>query len=347
MRRSHRARMLVWFAFVGATLLTSVAQAQTDDATRAAARALGYEGISDFEAGSFAAASDKLDRAYRALRAPSLGLWSARAFEKTGKLVAAAERYLEVQRLDPGSGDVAVQKQAQAEAETEHAALVARIPNVVIKVEGAPANDVTVSANGAVVPSSLMGAKFPVDPGIVTLEARHGERMAREQVTLKEGETKTVVFRFAAAVAQAITAPAPVATGAATPPPPDERPSEQPSSGSGTRMVGFVTIGVGGAAIVAGAVTGGIAMAKRESIEGCEGTRCPPSAAGDVGAYNDLRTISSVCFIGGAVLAATGVVLVLVAPKSGAPSAALREPSLSLSPWVGGGTAGLFLEARR
>jgi hypothetical protein len=337
--------MLVWAAFLGAALLPSMAHAQTDDATRAAARSLGYEGISDFEAGSFATAADKLDRAYRALRAPSLGLWSARAFEKTGKLVAAAERYLEVPRLDPGSGDVAVQKQAQADAETEHAALVARIPNVVIRVEGAPANEVTVSANGTVVPSSLMGAKFPVDPGTVTLEARHGERTASQQVTLKEGETKTVTFRFAAVVAPAVAAP--VATGAATPPPPDDRSAEKPSSGSGTRTVGFVTIGVGGAAIVAGAVTGGIAMAKRGSIEGCAGTRCPPSAADDVGAYNDLRTISSACFIGGGVLAATGVVLVLAAPKSSAPSAALREPSLSLSPWVGGGTAGVFLEARR
>lgn len=346
MLRSFFARSFFLLAFAGASAFTSTAHAQADDATRAAARSLGYEGISDFQAGNYAAASDKLDRAYQALRVPSLGLWSARALEKNGKLVAAAERYLEVQRLDPGSGDVGVQKQAQADAKTEHAALVPRIPSIVIQVEGAPAPEVSVMANGASVPSSLIGAKRPVDPGTVTLEASHRERMAQEQVTLKEGETKTVVLRFEAAAAAAVVAAPVAATGSAPPQPTEDRPAGK-SSGSTTKTLGFVAIGVGGAAIVAGAVTGGIAMAKRDSIDGCEGTRCPPSARSDVAAYNDLRTISSACFIGGGVLAATGIVLVIAAPKSSSSKAARSEPSLTLAPWVGAGTAGLFLEGRR
>ncbi len=346
MARSFFARILFSFALAGALALTAPVRAQADDATRAAARSLGYEGINDFQAGNFTAAADKLDRAYLALRVPSLGLWSARALEKTGKLVAAAERYLEVQRLDPGSGDVAVQKQAQVDAKNEHTALVPRIPSVVIQVEGAPANEVKVSANGAAVPSSLIGAKRPVDPGSVTLEAQHGERTAREQVTLREGETKTVVLRFTAQATP--VAAVPVATATTTPPPPrQDRPAEKASSGSGTRTLGFVALGVGGAGIVAGAITGGIAMANKGSIEGCEGTRCPPSARADVSSYNDLRTVSSVCFIGGGVLAATGLVLVITAPKASNPKAARREPSLSFAPWVGADGAGLFVEARR
>jgi hypothetical protein len=336
------------FALTGGSLLASPVRAQADDATRAAARSLGYEGINDFQSGNFAAAADKLDRAYQALRVPSLGLWSARALEKTGKLVAAAERYLEVQRLDPGTGDAAVQRQAQADAGTEHVALVPRIPNVVIEVEGAPPNEVKLTANGTSVPSSLIGVKRPVDPGAVTLEALHGGRTAREEVTLSEGETKTVVLRFGASAAAAPAAAVPAAaTGAPPPPAKEDRPAEEPSSGSGTRTLGFVAIGVGAAGIVAGAVTGGLAMAGRDSIDGCEGTRCPVSERDEVGTYNDLRTISSVCFIGGGVLAATGIVLVIAAPKSAGPSAARRGPSLSVAPWVGAGTLGVFFEARR
>jgi hypothetical protein len=123
--------------------------------------------------------------------------------------------------------------------------------------------------------------------------------------------------------------------------------SAKPASGSGLRTVGFVALGVGAAGIVAGAVTGGMAMAKRNSIEGCEGTRCPPSARTDVGEYNDLRNISSACFIGGGVLAAAGIALVIAAPKSKPSSAARSEPSLRIAPWVGAGSAGLFLEGRR
>jgi hypothetical protein len=328
--------------------------AQTaDDATRAAARSLGYEGIGDFQAGNFAVAADKLDRAYRALRVPSLGLWSARSLEKMGKLVAAAERYLEVQRLDPGSGaSVDVQQQAQADAKTEHAALVPRIPNIVIQVEGAALEEVAVTVNGVPVPGSLLGIKRPVDPGSVALEAEHGGRRVNETATLREGELKTVTLRFAAA--SAVESPAvPVAALAASPAaPPAPNAANQPtdaaaSSGSSLRTIGFVTLAAGGVGVVTGAVTGLLAKSRKDSIEGCEDTRCPPSATDDVESYNQLRTVSSVAFIGGGVLAATGIVLVLTAPSAKPASSARTSPLLALSPWLGPGTAGVWLEGRR
>src|SRR6187402_1280765 len=70
-----------------------------DSATRGAARQLGYEGIQDYQREDYRAATDKLERAYKMLKAPSLALWSARALEKSGKFVEAAERYLEATRL--------------------------------------------------------------------------------------------------------------------------------------------------------------------------------------------------------------------------------------------------------
>ena len=65
-------------------------------------------------------AEELLEKAYGALPAPSLALWSGRALEKNGKLVEASERYLEGTRakLEAG-GDQSVQEKAQAEAKAE------------------------------------------------------------------------------------------------------------------------------------------------------------------------------------------------------------------------------------
>jgi hypothetical protein len=335
--------MYRWFGAILAGVLMVgiplVAHAKdTDDATRSAARSLGYEGINDLQAGKFGPASDKLDRAYRALRVPSLGLWSARALEKSGKLVVAAERYLEVQRLDTGGGDVAVQKKAQADAETEHAALEPRIPGIVIRVEGAKDDEVSVSVNGVPVPSSILGVKRLVDPGSVKLEATFSGRSQIEERTLREGETQTVVFRF-----DAVAAPAPRAE--AEPVAPSAIEADRPSSSGTARTLGFVALGVGGAGLVVGGVTGALAMSQRSSLDGCVDTRCPPSQDDDVAGYNRFRTISTIGFIGGAVLAATGLVLVISAPKR--TEASRSRPSVALSPWLGGGLAGLSLEARQ
>src|SRR5688572_21582724 len=108
---------------LGSALAWPVQAFGQSDTTRAAARDLGAEGVEAFQAGNFQAASDKLARAYEILRVPSLGLWSARALAKVGKLVEASERYLDVTRLDASKGDTAVQRQAQTDAAVEREAL--------------------------------------------------------------------------------------------------------------------------------------------------------------------------------------------------------------------------------
>src|SRR5882724_7468657 len=112
-------------------LASASARADGADMTRAAARALGNQGVQAYAAHDYAGALDKLDRAYHSLPVPSLGLWSARALAQTGKLVAASERYLEVARLEVKGGDLAIQQQAKADAASDRAALMPRIPNLI------------------------------------------------------------------------------------------------------------------------------------------------------------------------------------------------------------------------
>jgi Tfp pilus assembly protein PilF len=125
---------------LGAVFVEHPAHAQESDAsTRASARQLGNTGVEAYQAGDYKTASDKLEKAYRILNAPSLGLWSARALKANGKYVEASERYLEVTRLEVSGGDVALQKKAQADAAAELEELRAKIPSLVIEVKGASA----------------------------------------------------------------------------------------------------------------------------------------------------------------------------------------------------------------
>jgi Tfp pilus assembly protein PilF len=98
----RRGRALIP-CLLGVLSLAGTALAEVDDATRASARQLGYAGVEEFQGGQYESARAKLEKAYRVLKAPSLGLWSARALEKLGKLVEASERYLEVTRLSPST----------------------------------------------------------------------------------------------------------------------------------------------------------------------------------------------------------------------------------------------------
>src|SRR5262245_16171888 len=76
----------------------SADEVASDDATRAAARQLGEEGVEAYWAGDNEQAHAKLERAYQLFSAPTLALWSARACVRVGRWVEAAERYREVTR---------------------------------------------------------------------------------------------------------------------------------------------------------------------------------------------------------------------------------------------------------
>src|SRR5882757_6919233 len=132
---SKLRRSLHWAALSSCLLIHQAHGQDIDSSTRGAARALGYSGVQAFQRGDYVTASDKLDKAFKILAVPSLGLWSARALEKLGHLVEAADRYRNVGALK-AVGDEDVQRKATEEAAAELRALEPRIPAVVVSVEG-------------------------------------------------------------------------------------------------------------------------------------------------------------------------------------------------------------------
>lgn len=98
----------------------------------------------------------------------------------------------------------------------------------------------------------------------------------------------------------------------------EAEPAGDDEGGGGPGVVPWVVGGVGVAAIVAGAITGGMALGLESDLEGaCPGNVCPADRADDVDRLSTLATTTDVLLIGGAALVATGVVLYFVLPRDG------------------------------
>jgi len=306
---------------------------QAGDATRSAARKLGVDGVRAYEAGKYDVAMDRLERAYKVLAVPSLGLWSARALEKNGRLVEAAERYVKTTRLPvDSSSDRAVQEQAKKDAAREHEALVPRIPNLVVEIEGAPSDDVQVTVAGVPINAALVGTPFPANPGPIVVVAESGAQRVEGKATLVEGETSTVVLDFSGA-------PPTASDGTPTEPPRAAASSsaveaDSTAKGGWRPVVGWTAVGLGAGGLAAGLVTGLLAQDKFNALECEDSGACPAGSSSDeVASINQLRTVSTIAFIAGGVLAAGGITLLLIPPK--------KTSAAYLTPYVGTTTLGI------
>jgi hypothetical protein len=303
-------------AMLSCCLLSSIAQGAdpVDDASRSAARKLGYSGVEAYQAGDYATASEKLERAYRVLQVPSVGLWSARALAKLGKLVEASERYQETSRLNVAAGDERVQKKALADAASELEALTPKIPSVRVRIEGASAAEVKVAVDGAAISPDLVGEPRPVNPGQHRVEGSRGSERAEVNVVLSESEHQVALLKFALGV------PAPAAQ-----PVPEGPPA--PSSKLGTqRTLALVAGGIGLVGIGVGTVFGFKSMSSHdEAAEYCDGSACRDPRG--VSAGEDAHTFGNVSTVGmlvGALGLGGGVVLWLTAPKPGVEKTSAR-----------------------
>lgn len=295
-------------------LAPAAGRAQSTDAARAAARQHGTAGVEAYQAGDFALATDKLERAYAVLRVPTLGLWSARALAKTGRIVEAAARYREASALTISGGDVEIQKKAKLEAGTELASLEPTIPSLVIRLRGAEPEAVRIRVGEREVAASEVGQLLPLNPGAHQVLCVSGDQRVERTVTLAEGDRQELTLELSP------SAPPPAASSSPIPAPPTARSHD--SGASTRRTAGWVVVGGGAAALVVGGVAAGVANAKKTELDEnplcADDHRCPRNATTTplVESYATWRTVSTVGFVASGVLLATGVVLVLTAPRS-------------------------------
>lgn len=318
-------------AALSIVVATASARADTpDQATRTSARQLGEEATDLFDKGDYKAALDKFERADALIPLPTLRVREARCLVKLGRLIDASDRYLGATRMQLPPDALQVHRDAIVDAEKELAALQGRIPALVIDVADGAGAEVTV--DGANVPAALWGQKRAVDPGKHRVAIRKGTSRSERDIEIKEGQTLPV--KLEAPKGGEPTPPlAPTAN-------PEKRAAPQVSppsrSGSGQLIAGAVTVGVGGAAIVVGAVTGGLVLSKKSDLEKTCGKdlACPRPQWDEVDSYNRLRIVSTSMLVVGGVVAAAGTVVVLTSPKP------KPEEKAAVAPWIGAGSAG-------
>lgn len=263
---------------------------------------------------------------------------------KAEKWAEACPKLAESQRLDPKLGTLlnlavchqsegkiatawtefrTVETIANRDGQSERAdfakARLAELEQLVahVVIGGAAVAGVTVKLEGKEVSTATFGVPLALDPGEHELTASAtGKKTWSSIVTVpkKRTEIRIEIPKLedeAGAGPAPQPEPAPDTTPEPLPQPTPEPPPDDEGSDLGWLMwTGFA---VGGAGLVAGAVTGGLSLAKSSDVlEQCDGDNCPRSLEGDVDSAELLANVSKVSFGIAAVGVAVGIIALVV-----------------------------------
>jgi hypothetical protein len=284
---------------IALSLMAGPIFAQTDE-ERDQARQLMDQGDELAEKKMHIEALGAYQKAHAIMNVPTTGIEVVRMLLSLGRLIEAKKVCRSVVALPVQPDEPTAFAEARTDASTLATELDARIPH--LRVILPPSSRLYI--DGAEVTGVRPGEPVAIDPGTHVVEARAPSKSVTKSVRVDEREQKTVDF--------SLPKPKPVAVPARQAPPRDEPRSSTTKSGpSTTRILGWTGIGVGGAGILFGAITGGLAIDKRSELDdgGCVDGSCPRGRASDVDSYNRLRTFSSLGLIGGAVLVTGGALL--------------------------------------
>ncbi len=131
-----------------------------------------------------------------------------------------------------------------------------------------------------------------MDPGKHEIELFDGpKRLANRTVVLDQAEERTIVMDSAGT-------------------------THEESDGSTQRTWGYVTLGLGGAALVTGVAAGVVMLDKKSSLDDVCSSTCPPAAQNDLDTFRTARTTSFIGYGVGIAAIGAGTVLLLTAPSA-------------------------------
>jgi hypothetical protein len=228
--------------------------------------------------------------------------------------------------LPPGAPAPFVKALEDAKKEIDN--VTPHIARVTINVTGCDAP--TVTLDGATVPSMMFGIKKPIDPGTHEIKASAtGCKASTSSFTVDDGkESSANVTLEKEATTNVTTNPTTTNPTTTTTNPSTSSTSNTSTSsststtdgggGSGLKIAGIVTLGVGGAGLILGAITGGLAIGDHTTLVngGCGSSACPPSQQSNLDSYHTMGTLSTIGFVAGGVLAAAGIVMWILAPSA-------------------------------
>lgn len=321
-----------------------LAQDQPQAENIAAARSLGLQGIKMADAGDCKGAIEKLSRAESLYHAPSILGRLGECQVNVGQIVAGTENLNRVVREQLAANAPKAFKDAQERAKGVLNTALPKIAHLTVKVDP-PDAKAQVSVGGVAIPPALIGVERPTDPGthpiVVTAP---GYLDQTQNITLAEGGSQELAIHLekdpnsvAAAPPPAAT-PAPVVMTAPSAPPAD-------TAHKKNNTAAYVALGVGGAGLLVGGITGFLALSKKSDLD-CQGTHCPPSQNDKLDSAKSMATVSTVGFGVGIVGVGLGVVLLLTNSGTASTTSAHHvapgsQRAVSVQPWMGLTSAGL------
>jgi hypothetical protein len=296
---------IFWAMTTGAVLLLAAAAcaAQEIDPQTAAAKAAFAKGKALVEGEKYAEAADAFREANRLQPTWKLfyNIGQCEMMAKRHALALEAfERY-----LSEGGVDIAQARRDEVLGD------VVRLREMVGFADVKAPDGAIVSVDNVERGSAPLPGPITVDAGVEhqVLAMQGNAVVINRVVRVSGGQTVVVELGTDAALAAEEAAPAP--EPAAEPEPEEDRSGGSPAN---PRAVwGWTATGVGAALLVAGAVTGGLALSKNADVrDNCPDGNCPPAWHDDVDARDRLALSTNVLLGVGAGVAIVGVLLLTV-----------------------------------
>lgn len=314
-------------------LWASAARAQTGGPSEGqlrAARALADAGYELFKAGKYDESYERFKSAEAIYHAPPHVLFMAQSAAKLGRVVEARELFKSLieEELPQSSPKPFFKAKETAAAEIKE--VEARVATLRVTVKG-PKDAPTVVIDGVNRSRQVAAGPVDLDPGEHRVRVTaQGFELAEKAVTLKEGE------RDVPLAIELTLLPADK---------PKDKPGDKPKADvvieDGPLWPGLVTAGVGLAGIGVGVAMGVLAMQKADELHAACPVReqCAPENEELESDALLFGNISTGAFIGGGVIAATSVVLLILRPGGGPVEP--DEAAASITPLIAPGYIGV------
>jgi hypothetical protein len=275
------------------------------------------QGVAAMEARRYEEACPAIEESYKLDPRPGSLFTLAECEAQRGRIATAVRRYDDYLALYAALAPEKKKKQGEREqiAREQRARLAPLVPELTLTLPPAAPRGTIVTRDGAPVAEAALGVAMPVDPGdhLIGVQAPGGP-VNEQRVTIMKGDKKGLLLEVK-------EAPSPELQTAVPPPPPPPPPEHGPSA---QRAAAWATGGLGVAAVVVGAITGGMAIGAKGTLgQNCGSSigQTNPAACNSTGknAADSLKTLGLVSTLGFAVGVAgigTSVVLFVTEPKA-------------------------------
>lgn len=287
-------------------LAPSVARAEDPSpAEKAVAQTLFDDAIALMEQRRFEEACPKLEESERLDPGGGTLLNLGACYEQLGRNASAFATYHEALSVAIRDG----RRDRESSAREHIAAVQPKLLHVRLEIPRPPAS-LEVRLDGRPLGAAVWGTDVPIDPGPHTVDATAPGHQAWSRTFRAEQGTERVDVALVPLAPAAVVTPLTLRDRDRLPPP--------APGGRAMLLAGVGVLGAGAAAVIASAILGGAAFARKgDSDAQCPtATTCTP---GGVAAMNDadaLATASTVTFVAGLVAAGAGILIMLAAPRN-------------------------------